>query len=42
LGADDDGIHQCAEPVEVLAVFGTRDVVGVTGPRCDEAVDTLS
>jgi hypothetical protein len=42
LGADDHGIHQCPQPVQVLPVFDTRDVICVTGPRGDEAVDALS
>lgn len=42
LGADDYGIHQCPQPMQVLPVFGARYVVCVASPRGDEAVDALS
>ena len=42
LGADDYGIHQCPQPVQVLSVFGARYEVCVASPRGDEAVDALS
>ncbi len=40
-GADDHGIAQCAQPVEMAHVLGAGDVVGVAGAGRNVSVETL-
>lgn len=41
-GADDDGVGECAQAVEMTAVLRAGDIVGVAGAGRDEPVEALA